>query len=61
MMRRRIGFMCGTDFNVEVEGYNATMYATTDLLKIKEPCWEECGIVKVSVEVVEDIYQGKPK
>ena len=58
-MRKRIGFMCGEDFNIEVEGYNATIYASTALLKKMNPCWQNCGIVKVAVEVIEDVYRGK--
>ena len=61
-MNKKTGFMCGTDFDTEIEGFDAYIFATEDLLKKKRyPCWQKCGIVKVSVEVIEEIYRPKSK
>jgi len=54
MTRKRIGFMCGTDFNIEVEGRDATIYASLDLLEEAKTCLDECGIVKVAIEEINE-------
>ena len=54
-MTTKIGFMCGLDFHYEIEGNSAKIYVSADLLKKKESCWKGCGIVKVSVEIIEEV------
>jgi len=53
-MNKKTGYMCGGDFH-EIEWCDASIYVSADLLKREEPCWDECGIVKVSVEIIEEV------
>jgi hypothetical protein len=47
-------FACGTDFKYgiahasDLEG-NCPLYSSVKLLKSLRTCWEECGIVKLSL------------
>lgn len=53
----RIGYMCKVDFMWELGeamGGNE-IYASIEDLKENRPCVEECGIVKVEINLLEDI------
>lgn len=54
----RIGFMCRTDFMIELlAGQQAQVYGSLDELRSHENCVSECGAVKVMVllsDVLED-------
>lgn len=55
-MQIKYGYMCKTDFDYELgeASGGVEVYRTEeDLMKHRE-CWEECGIVKVKIEEVED-------
>lgn len=58
-MTTKIGFMCSTAFHTEIEGHDAKIYVSAALLKKKETCWKTCGIVKVSVKIIEEVCRGK--
>ena len=59
------GYMCGVDFQHELgeaSGGNLVYPSLADL-KHHAKCWESCGVVKVSVQLVEwvvpqDIMKG---
>ena len=51
----KTGYMCGTDFHDEIGMMTTVVYPTIESLKRKATCWTRCGIVKVSVEMIEEI------
>jgi len=51
----KTGYMCGTDFHEEMGMMSAKIYPTIESLKNTAACHKQCGIVKVSVEMVEKI------
>ncbi len=53
----KFGYMCKTEFDWEVgEALGASrVYSTVEELKEKRKCTQNCGIVKVSISVVEVI------
>jgi hypothetical protein len=63
--RAIVGYMCGVDWQHELgeaSGGNR-VYASLADLKHHCKCWDSCGVVKVSVEMVEwvvdqDIHKG---
>lgn len=53
-MKKRIGYMCGVDFQHEFDHPTSIgLYTDVNSLKSASPCWEECGIVKVEITVAE--------
>jgi len=55
MSRKITGYMCGTAGRDELGLVDVTIYPTVDSLKNKASCHIQCGIVKVAVEMVEEI------
>ena len=51
---RMIGYLCGTDWHhdLTLQG-QGKLYSSVELLKRKEPCWIECGIVAVEIKKIE--------
>ena len=57
----KYGYMCKTDylFFMSSRGPPATeIYNSLDKLTQSSDCWDECGIVKVKLELVEVIEKG---
>jgi hypothetical protein len=44
-------YMCGVDFQYELGETTSFLYNSIEELKEKSPCWKQCGIVKVVLEV----------
>lgn len=61
MLVNKIGFMCRTDYEYELE--NATggvdIYSSVNDLKNHKKCWEDCGIVKVEITFKEELKNDK--
>lgn len=63
----RVGFMCMTDFDDELEaaaGGN-TVYPSLEDLKRNCTCWDSCGVVRVTVSreeviVPQNLYPHSP-
>jgi hypothetical protein len=53
-------YMDGTDFDCEMGNVAVELYASIEELKSKRPCTHECGIVAVTVELVEWVEKGIP-
>lgn len=54
-------YMCKIACECEL-GHDADgtkFYPSLEILKVKHPCWEECGVVKVKIELVEEIHKGE--
>lgn len=50
----KVGFLCGVDWQHELVNDNnhpIELFGSIKALKSKKPCWEECGIVKVTITV----------
>lgn len=57
----KYGYMCKTDylFFMSSRGPPATeIYNSLEEMKRVSDCWDECGIVKVKLEYVEQIEKG---
>jgi len=54
-----IGYMCKTDYEVELGGRSGgnVVYPSISDLKEHRKCVEECGIVKVAVSLVEVVQE----
>lgn len=53
---KKVAYMCGVNYQHELDPDNPSpvrLYSTVDALKDSEKCWEECGIVKVEIELAE--------
>ncbi len=48
---RKIGYMCKTDYEYELENASggAEIYSSVNDLKKHRKCWSDCGIVKVEI------------
>jgi hypothetical protein len=57
----KVGYMCMIDFDHDLEGDMARVYKSVDRLKSSQNCADDCGIVKVSVEVIEMVHGGTGK
>lgn len=49
--RKRIGYMCGVDFQYHIEGDDAKVFSSVKSLKREKGCTDQCGIVEVEVRV----------
>ena len=60
-MEDRYGYMCKVDFDYVVgEALGGIkIYPSLEDLKENHTCWEECGIVKVKIVLVDTIAVGK--
>jgi hypothetical protein len=45
------GFMCGVDFQHDFGHADITFYTSAEQLKRSKPCWKQCGIVEVEIEI----------
>lgn len=55
----RIGFMCGTDFDIElVYQQDVKIFGSTESLIKNASCAKECGIIKVAITELETIEEG---
>lgn len=61
-----IGYMCGVDFQHEVEQdhLGTLIFPKLAQLKRKRTCWKECGIVEVECKIIrwvrkQDLLKGK--
>lgn len=45
----QIIYMCGVNWQHEIANGSFHSYNTLEELKAKNECWEECGIVKVTM------------
>ena len=54
-------YMCQIDFQHHLTGdwSGIPVYTSVESLKAHRPCWEDCGIVKVSVVFEELVLEGK--
>ena len=57
----KFGYMCKVDFDWEIGGAigGNTVYPSVEDLKDNRTCWEECGIVKVKIELEEVVLESK--
>lgn len=55
-----IMYMCGTDYQIEIDHTNVTLYPTVEQLKRDRKCVDECGIVAVNVEFGEWVVPSIP-
>lgn len=57
----KVGYMCQTDWDWEIgEALGGTkIYSSANDLKRERKCVENCGIVKVKVELIEVVDEGK--
>lgn len=56
-----IGFMCKVDydFHLGCDSLGTGVYPSLEKLREFRKCVDECGIVKVSVKLVEVVAEGK--
>ena len=54
-------YMCGIAWECELGNTDVKVYASEEDLKEDHDCWEECGIVEVSISgnEVRYLYPGK--
>ena len=50
-------YMCKTDWEFELGNHSnfVEMYASVEDIKRDRSCWDECGVVKVRVSLVEEV------
>jgi len=56
-MTSHIGYMCMTDFEMDMPAYDAKVYASIDILRKERPCVDGCGIVQVEVKLVRVVQE----
>ncbi len=44
-------YMCGIDYQCELENDYVKLYVSQKELKRDKVCWEECGIVEVELDI----------
>ena len=49
----KTGYVCLVDYDCELGRCPVTIYDTLEALKEDHPSWDECGIAKVSISIVE--------
>lgn len=60
----RIVYACSTDWSCEIceapdlEG-KMPLYSSIEELKSKRPCWSECGIVRLKIELEEVVEPSR--
>jgi hypothetical protein len=47
-------YLCGVDFQHELEEGRADLYDTVAKVKRNKPCWKECGIVEINFKEDDD-------
>jgi hypothetical protein len=55
-------YMCGIDWQEEIGHDYCKIFASVEDLKKEKPCWKECGIVKVAINlnswvIEQDLYK----
>lgn len=60
MSKSKKGYMCSTDYNLELDiGGDVVVYPTIKELKKHRPCWTECGIVQIDIYVAKVVKRSK--
>lgn len=62
-MTKQYFYMCRTSFEEDLllSSDGTKLYPSIKSLKTYSPCWLECGIVKISINLEEVVEQGKDK
>lgn len=46
-----VTYLCGVDYQHEMEEGLADFYDSVEKLKAAKPCWKECGIVELHLDL----------
>jgi hypothetical protein len=46
-----VTYLCGTDYQYEMENGSAIYYDSLEKLKEQSKCWQECGIVELHLNL----------
>ncbi len=56
-MTSHIGYMCKTDFEMDLTASDAKVYASIEKLRTGSPCVDGCGIVQVEVKLMRIVQE----